>query len=198
MSKKISIKDLRNAVKEARNSNPEVATIEWNGLSIEIKKYITLDALRAAVSSIVGASFDDDGIYQPSNTEPAIRFAVIGLYTNLSMFSDVGENYDLVYKTDLYRTVCNNIDKAQFEHLVEAVYAQIDEIIKVRSNSVLSKVNEVYEMTANMQQQFEEIFRNVDSDGLNKLIGAVNENRGLDEKKLVQAIMEVKNGNDAE
>ncbi len=195
MSKKITMKDLRNAIKPVVDTDNAVTILEWNGLSIEVKKHLTLEEARGLVNTVTATCFNDDGVYMPENFDPAIRFGVVGLYSNLTMFSDVSENYNLVYKTDIYDRIRDVVDAAQLKAIINAIYNKIDEVIKVRAESVLGKVNEIYAATESMQQQFADIFSGVDAGGLNKLIGAIGE-RGIDEGKLVRAIVEVKHGND--
>ena len=195
MSKRISMKDLRNAIKHVVEENDTTTTLKWNGLSIQVRKYITPEEVRGMVNTAVRVCFDDDGSHTPENLDPAIRFGVVGLYTNLTMFSDVSENYNLVYKTDIYPSICKLVDANQLEVIINAINSKIDEITKARATIVLDKVNEIYSITENLQQQFANLFSGVDAEGLSRFVSNMA-GQNIDEGKLVRAIMEQKNGSD--
>jgi len=185
-TKKISINALENATKE--NYSP-ATTVDWCGLGVVIKRNLTLSEMLIFVDSAVKACFSEPvGVYMPELKDYAIRAMAIELYTNLSTPSDLHKKYDLLYSSDIWHTVLSNIDKDQFNEMLTAIDAKIENIANANVSLINKQVSDLYSSIENIQTQLSSLFDGIGADDVRNLVGAIA-NGGIDEEKLIKAYM---------
>lgn len=190
-SNHITVTALREAIKDKFDNT---VIKEWNGLEITIKHTLTLGEMFALAQGIVEACFDEDNRYVPEKSDFAMRLGVIELYTNLTLPKDLEEQYDILYRTDIFEFVLGFINSKQFGIIVRSIDERIEQINRINASNVESQLNSMCAAIDNIQQQMSDIFNGVDAETINKLAGAMI-NTQLDEEKLVRAIVDTHNGN---
>ena len=183
---KISVGDLEKAVKD--NYVP-IKNVEWRGIDIDIKNTLSLEEMLAFVKNIVAACFDAEHIvYHPEMKDFAVRAVLIELYTNISLPSNVGRIYDIVYCSDLADVVYSFINQKQFEVMMNAVDDEIDYIANSNVEAITKQVNALSDTIEKLGEKFKGMFDGVDPEDIKKTLAAIGEG-GIDEGKLMDAYL---------
>ena len=185
-TKKISINALENATKD---NYSETTTVEWNGLDVEIRRNITLTEMLAIVDNVVKACFSEqDGKYMPELKDFAVRAAVVELYTNLSAPSNIHKRYDLLYASDIWNVILNNIDMDQFVQMTEAIEKKMNHIANESISVIGKQISSLGSAVEDVQQKLYSLFDGIGSDEMKSFIDAMSSG-AIDERKIVEAVL---------
>ena len=169
---------------DERVNNNEVTCI-WNGIEIKIKKRLSIFEMKVLFDNIYERCFsNEDGSYQPEYRDFADRASVVAMYTDLEMPQLVQDQYDLVFMTDLYYFVGDNIDQMQFASIMDAV----DEKVKESVDSKTSEIEDTLSTVANLTEMFSTLFDGIDPKEASAVLKTIAEN-GIDEKAIVDAVI---------
>lgn len=134
-----------------KNSN--IKTIEYNGQTIEIKQYLSIND-KATIASNVLNSVVGNGetrFINPLQVEVYTLILVIDTYTNINFTDkqreDPAKLYDLIVSSGLWELIFNEIDKEDYGHLL--IY--IDKSIK----AFYDYYNSIYGILDNINKQYE-------------------------------------------
>lgn len=186
--KKLSI----NALEKATKDNYCPTTIEWNGLSVVIRRNLHLAEMLAFVDNVTTSCFTEpDGVYTPELKDYAIRAMGIELYTNISTPADLSKKYDLLYASDIWQVVLENIDAEQFREIVSAIDEKIKNITNANTALITKQVTDLYSAIENIQSQLSSLFGGISDNDIKNLVGAIS-NGGIDAEKLMKAYLENK------
>jgi len=184
---KISVGDFEKA---AMGEYVPTTTIEWRGLTIDVKKTLSLDEMVAFTQNVVRSCFDAERTsYHPEMKDMAVRSILLGFYTNLTLPSGLNRLYDILYCTDIVDMVYSTINQKQFEVMMIAVDNQIDYIANSNIESVTKQVNAMSDMIEGLGEKFKGVFDGVSPDDIKKTLSAIGEG-GIDEGKLIQAYLD--------
>lgn len=187
--KKISINDFKKAIRDNYASDK---TVEWNGLQVVIKKKLNLTEMLVFVENVAASCFSEDKTtYNPELKDCAVRAAVIELYTNISLPFNVHKKYDLLYGSDIFQVVIENIDTAQFNDMMNAIDEKIENTVNTNLSLITKQVNDLYASLENIQQQLTSTFADIGADDVKNIVAAIS-NGGIDEEKLMKAYIENK------
>lgn len=181
---KVGYDIIKNSVKEFNDT----VKIRWNKLPITVKRHLKLDEAAVFVASVVDACFPNDNTYVPENKDPAVRGAVIVLYTNIEPPEDDFEKYDLLYKFGLLDEVYEIIDKTQFEALLDAIDENIMYRIKTNINGFEKKMEDFERSVSDVTEQLKEAFDGISGEEMANIVKLISEN-GIDEEKLMNAYL---------
>ena len=146
--------------------------IIWNGLEISIVDTLGFQDALTFVNNIVSLGYDEvDGSYTPELKDFAIRKAIVEMYTDIELPSDVAECYRILYGTDLVSAVSQSVNYGQINMLV----ASADEKIKYLAESNITSVNRQIEALMNAIEQVGEAYKDVDVDELKSFVSSVEE-----------------------
>lgn len=187
--KKLSITAFEQAVNEGYE---EYAAIEWKGLNITIKHNLTLKDMLSFVDAVVKNCFNEsNATYMPEIKDFATRSSIIEYYTNISLPSDVEKRYDLLYRSSVLDKIVRHINMQQFDAMIEAIEDKTAHIAQANIEAVTKQMNEIYASFENIQKQLETSFGSIDKNAIHGVINALS--NGMDESKIVQAVMAAKN-----
>lgn len=167
----------------------EVIKDEWNGIEIEVKRTLSMTEYFEFVEMIMRAVFSDDGDYNPEAFDIVERIGTIAMCTNIELPKDSAEQYDLVYKTDLYDWV---VERANYGQLCEARGAAQKRIKMIRedkANDIENKMNELKSMIDSINTMLESVSNGLTDDQMQSFVDFIN-NNNIDEKKLVSAVFD--------
>ena len=190
-SDRITITALREAIKDKFDNT---VTDEWEGLSLTIKRTLSLGEMLAFVEKVVESCYDNDNTFAPERKDIAIRLSTVVLYSNITLPTALEEQYDFIYRTNIYDFICDRIDQNQYCAIMRAIREKIENVNRVNAAGVEARLAEVTSTIDNMQQQMNDIFAGIDADTINKLSNAIVSTQ-LDEEKLVRAFVDQHNGN---
>lgn len=171
---------------------PETETVDFHGQELVITKVIAPEEMFDLVRQIADGCFSPDGTYMPEVFDMLLRAGTIGEYSNVRLPKEVGHMGRILYGSDLYDTVCRHISREQHDAVVDAVWERIN--ARNNMNKALFE-NEIQKAVAGIQglgDQLAQLFGEVSADDIKALVGAIGEG-GIDEEKLVQAVVEKQN-----
>ena len=164
-------------------------SVEWNGTSIKIKKLIDTAIANAVIASISEGAFYDDGEYNPSNIEFMIRMFVVTMYTDIEMPDEKELQYALVYGTDIYSVVLDNICSDQLFDIITNIEKCVEFKKQMNVDGLRARMQELQAEVSTILEQIGSLLGQVSADDIRKLVDAIS-NSKLDEKKLVDALVE--------
>ncbi len=191
--KKVSV----NAFEKAMNDNyVPYAEIEWNGITITVKRNLSFGEMMEFVESVVQLCFaNDTDRYIPEVKDFAIKTLVLEKYTNINMPQNIEKRYEFVSFTDVVQAVLSNVDKMQFNEIVRAIDTKLEYMSNANIEAVNRQVTVLYTTLQELKSQFSEMFSGLDSDSVTKLVNAITDNQ-LDEEKLMKAYFAESKSND--
>lgn len=131
-----------------------------NGISqmvIQVTPLLDMDTFASAVESVAETCFDEDGKYIAWVKDAAFMHAVLSSYTNLTMPSDLNDEFALLVGTDVYQTVVDVIDADQFCMLKSAVSKKIRATMEENSSSRKQELDRALSMLNLVSQTCQEV-----------------------------------------
>lgn len=188
MSKKKNIISAKSFADAAGDIARGIEVIDWNGLKLEIKHYLTIEEVREFVNIVVGCCFDDEGAYTPEYKEFAIASAAVEMYTNVTLPTKAKKIDEILEGTDLFDLICKNIDIVQFDAIVKAADDKIRYLRESNIKMIEDRANRLIAAFNDILAQFGEVFGGISKEDIDNLAHALSEN-GIDEQKLMQAYL---------
>lgn len=107
-----------------RNNEVEVT---FNGAKIGIRKTLGIEDAILFVNNIVDMCIDKQEMdFMGFGFDIAVREEVVSMYGGFELTGNIDEDYDILYKTDLFKTIEENIDSDQYKVLINAAREQIE------------------------------------------------------------------------
>lgn len=180
-----------NAFETAVNSfYVPTSVVEWNGLTISIKKHLSLSDVAKFVDICTRACFDTDtNVFAPEIKDVAIRSCIVGFYTNITLPQNVEKQYELFYCSGIVEFVTDYIDDHQLNAIKAAINRKVDHIAAANIEYMYKQMNDFDNAINVIQDKMAEMFEGVDADDIKNVIGALS-NGAIDEDKLVKAYIE--------
>lgn len=172
----------------------EPIIVDWLGVQIKIKPRLTVEEMVSFVNICVGSNFvSDDPDYTPEFAEYGWRYALISIYTNIDLPSDISKRYDLLTRSQSLIDIINhNIDLAQLDAIEEAVNKKISYYLKTRVQEVTGKISKLYSSLEEMGTQLVNMFSGISEEDIKAVTNALT-NGAVDEGKLMKAYLDNKN-----
>lgn len=188
-TKKISV----NAFEKAVDSIYEPTTnVEWNGLTLVIKRHLNLAEVVKFVDVCVKACFNpDDTSYAPEAKDLAIRGCIVAFYTNVTLPDNIVKQYELIYHSRILDVVMPNIDQIQLDAIIKAIDDKVEHLASANIEFVDKQINDLLGALDGVQKQMSDIFGGIDAEDIKSIIGALTSGV-IDEEKLVKAYMDSK------
>lgn len=183
-------------IKKFYGKNTKSDHIEnWNGLEIKLHPTLTLEESLKFVHEVVYSCFETNtGEYLPEIKDFAMKCSILEMYGNVELPEGVEEKHELIYNTDLCDFILSRINTEQFDELKLAVESKIEHLTNSRAAEMEKRLDKALSDIEDLLKSFSDIFSEADKDEVMKLLKSLSDG-GFDEKKLVEAFIEVKNGN---
>lgn len=182
--KKVSVTAFEKAIKD--NYTP-YSEIEWNGITVTVKRNLSFGEMMEFVESVVQLCFaNDTDRYIPEVKDFAIKTLVLEKYTNINMPQNIKKRYEFVSFTDIVQNVLSKVDKIQFNEIVQAIDTKLEYMSNANIEAVNRQVTVLYDTLQNLESQFADMFSGLDSGSITQLVNAITDNQ-LDEEKLMKA-----------
>jgi len=173
--------------KIVKSTYEPTAIFSWNGIEVVVKKTLSFAEMMAFVDGVAKNCFaESDGAYLPEVKDFIIKSFVLEMYTNLSLPENTEHRYHLIYCSDIIQTVLIDVNKPQFNEMVQAINDKIDNRAQANIEMVHKQMNELYVAFDKLQSQLAETFSGVGVEDISNLTEAISNGR-LDEDKLVRA-----------
>lgn len=171
---------------------PETITIEWGGLSVEIKPTLSLGEMYGFVNGVVSACVDaETGAYNAEIKDFAIKIMVLENYANFTLPKSSEKTYELIYRTDAYFRVRDNINLVQFDEICKAIDTKIEYALKSNIGAANRQINEIFSSMEGIQNQLSSLLGEVSEDDIKNLLTALTKG-DVDEEKLMSAYLNKK------
>lgn len=163
---------------------------EWFGNKVTIKRTISLLDMIEFVNDVVLSCFDDKNGYMPELMDFAVRSNVLTRYANFNLPDNVETRYDLLYNTDAVEFVLEYINTHQLREMLNAANRKLAHLCNTNVMDIQKRMEELVAAFEEMQKKTEEIFGSIAPEDFSNLMSALREHGELDEKKIVDAIMD--------
>lgn len=165
--------------------------IEWNEMSVVVKRIIPLDMMIRFVDNVVESCFQGDSReYMPEYMDFAIRSNVIAMYTNVELPKDYADQYAILYGTNLVDAVLEIVDRAQFQDMLRSADHKLENMLENKTQLLNLKIDSVATKMNELSDTIGELFSGVTQDDIKKIVPALSSVK-IDEKKLMEAYAEV-------
>lgn len=119
MDKTVSSKDL---IKFGMRGYKDTVDVNWHGKIIEVRTLISQEEEIRTIHEIISLCVDDDdGSVAIELLEFYIRFKIICSYAKVSFPENLDDIYKLVYHSDLYKYVVDNVNSTQVNNIINSV-----------------------------------------------------------------------------
>lgn len=143
-------------------------------------------------STVASACFNDEtGEYVPEVRSAITQHEIIEFYTNIELPESIEEAYDLIYHSGIIDVVMKHIDKRQIGEINSSINKKVKHIAQSNISSISAKTEDLLSAVDNLQEQFQKLFSEVNSDDMKNMMTSLAKN-GLNEKNLVQAYLDTK------
>lgn len=180
----ISIEELNKAI--AEDFTP-VVEIDWRGLTLHIKKYLSLEEMMTFVSDVVSSCFAaNTNEYLPEIKDFTTRCCILESYAGIVLPKSLNEKYEMVYSCDIVSTVAQHIESMQFNAMLAAIDRKIEHQAQSNIEAMNKQMNELIAGFSAIEKNLSGIFGGVDNETITKIAGAIADGK-FDENKLVKA-----------
>lgn len=172
MAKKIKETSISALDKACDKLEDAIVEVEWNGITLNIKKRLGFSEMVKVVESVADLCFID-GEYYPEIKEFARRCAIAEHYGNCRLPEDSAHKYKIVYDSDLIRTITHNVDINQLDSIDMAIEDKIEYRVSSLIDTTQAKYDEIANSISNITVQIKELFSGIDKDTLASLAQAL-------------------------
>lgn len=167
----------------------------WNGLEVRLHPTLTLEESLKFVHEVVYSCFEaNTGEYLPEIKDFAIKCSVLEMHGNIELPDNIEEKHELIYNTDLCDFVLSRINTEQLGELKLAVESKINHLTNSRAAEMEKRLDKALSDIEDLLKSVSDVLGEVDKDEVMKLLKSISD-VGFDEKKLVEAFIEVANEN---
>ena len=169
----------------------DTENIEWNGLTISIRKKLAFNDMLAFVNDAVNGCFDQKtGEYEPQVQLFIINICILTYYTNLQLPDSTSEMYSLIYGTDILDNVLSVVDNDQLREIVNAVNDKVAYHVHKDVTVTQMKVNKVIDGLELLESKLASLFGNIDEETMDAFVKTIA-NGDFTEEGMVRAIKKV-------
>lgn len=187
---RISIEEFKNAI--ANDFTPEV-DVDWRGITLHIKKCLSLETMMTFVSDVVSSCFAaNTNEYLPEIKDFSTRCCILENYAGFILPKSLDEKYEMVYSSDIVSFVVQYVEHGQFNAMLAAIDRKIEYQAQSNIEALNKQMNEVIAGFDALERNLSSIFGGVDNETITKIAGAIA-NGNFDENKLVKAFVEEMN-----
>lgn len=180
---KISIEELNKAI--AEEFKP-VVEIDWRGLTLHIKKHLSLEEMMTFVSDVVSSCFAaNTNEYLPEIKDFTTRCCILESYAGIVLPRSLTEKYKMVYNCDIVSAVAQHIESTQFNAMLTAIDRKIEHQAQSNIEAMNKQMNEVIDSFSALEKNLSGIFGGIDNETITKIVGAIADGK-FDENKLVK------------
>lgn len=180
----ISIEELNKAI--AEDFKP-VVDIDWRGLTLHIKRCLSLEEMMTFVSDVVSSCFAaNTNEYLPEIKDFTTRCCILESYAGIVLPKALNEKYEMVYNCDIVSIVSQHIESMQFNAMLVAIDRKIEHQTQSNIEAINKQMNELIAGFSTIEKNLSGIFGGIDNETITKIAGAIADGK-FDENKLVKA-----------
>ena len=178
----------KEAVETKVTVNIPTATIVWNDNTLTVYRRLTFAEMLGFVKNVVELCFSEADEYLPEVQDFALRSSVIQYYGRIALPPDIEQKYTLVYDTDLCKVIMDNIDKEQFNAMLDAISMKIRYRAQANIEELRRNMNDMIRRFEELEYNIASIFTGIDGDTMRSVADAVSSG-AFDMEKLVTEVL---------
>lgn len=189
---KVSITAANNVIKEHFN---EDIVVDWYGVSVEIKKTISLNKALEFTNDIVQNCYIEGDVYdyRPEIVDFVVRCNILQMYANFTMPKDTNDMYDFVYKTDAVETVVQYINGEQLESIVNSALRKIDFLKEKHIAEIELEIQKMASDLGQVMTLVSDWLGNISQEDATKITNFITDG-GIDYEALLEAYKNIEYG----
>lgn len=172
---------------------PAEETVDFHGEELTVQKRIPFALVCEMVKKVADSCFNEDGEYSPEVRDFAMKLCCVEAFTNVRLpENNVEHQYQIINRTDLWFRMLQVIDPYQMDEINNAIQDRIDARLDANRAAFEHDVNRMLDAVNDVGKQVSDLFNNVSTEDIQKLVAALGEH-GVDEEKIVQAVVAEQN-----
>lgn len=117
-AKRVSVEQLRS------HNKPVCRTILWHGNAVTIRTLLPIKEVTLFVNSVMEGCYDiPHNAFIPEMMDFAFRVNVVTRYACVDLPTDIEEQYEIIYNTDIFDTIVASINVAQLQSIRDTINA---------------------------------------------------------------------------
>lgn len=144
--------------------------INSNGVTYNIKKYISLQAFIEAVNTACSLCSQEDGSYRVELKDFAYKYMVLANYIEGYDKSDLQDVYEDAYDRGVYNAVSKYADSDQLLALKNAIYEKVDFEIKTSNEKLVKDISNAIAELHKMSEYVSGIENVIGSEDMNGVV----------------------------
>lgn len=188
----VSVEDLK---KIADTEFKQYTVTDWHGREIVVRYTIMYEEMENFVDAVTDACFDpESGEFMPANRDFMYKYCEAVFFTNVELPTDSGEAYSLLYLVDLNDV----IEEHASHHQIADIQSAIDAKIRYRLDTRLDELKADMQKVQDGFRSLSEMTASIDPDDVRSALDAISAHGGIDEEKIVNAILAQKANGDVD
>ena len=144
--------------------NQDIATIDFNEQTIEVKQYLPINDKLELISNVINASHDDNNFANPVKVSVFTTLEIMYAYTNINFTDKQKEDptklYDMLISSGLVAAVVDAIPETEYHEVLCGVTDSSDAIYTYR-NSIMGILDNISTDYSNLNLDASEIHKNL-------------------------------------
>lgn len=104
----------------------DIVPVEWNGFTIEVKNYLSIEEKLDLVQDIVNASVDNNGYYNPMKINMYLTVKTFFAFTNISVTEKQLESIEKIYDSLMISEIYHIVPVENYRE----IHGYVSEIIR--------------------------------------------------------------------
>ena len=132
-------------------TNNEIVNIHFNDQIIEVKQYISVNDKLKLISEVINNTIDEHNFCNPVKVKVYLALGILDYYTNINFTEkqkeDPAKLYDLIINSDLWKNILNNLNKEEYNELLNYCDKAIESYYKYYNSvfGILESINKDYQ-----------------------------------------------------
>lgn len=185
--KKVPFASVASAINK---DEPSATVVEWNGVKIKINRSLSVKQMIEFDNFVVDGCFGGErGSYMPELKDLYIGVASINMYTNINTSSDAQKMYDFVRGTNITDVIYDNIDKRQFEYMLESIDKRIEHLAQSGAMELNNRIEKIVSFLEDIVNDAHSLSEGMSSEDTQVLLDAVKSGF-LDDENFIRAYID--------
>ena len=187
--KRISV----NSLERITGDDELYTSFNWEGEEVVVKKRLSLSEMLTMVDGVTDGCFTDDGQYTPEARQFTTDCAILELYANFRLPSNIEKRYDIVCSKAVQTVISGiveKIDRRQFNMIQDAITEKIDYRINTQTAAIERQINELSKQIEEIGNELTSVFQDTTPEEMKSVLASLA--NGVDEEKIVDAIVKAR------
>lgn len=107
-------------------SGKQYTEVPWHATRFVVRRFLSIQEVMTVIQRIIDGACDHDGNILIGLLDFSIRLSIVTAYALVELPTDADELYYVLYGSDLYDTVCKNVNRDQIDMIKNAVQRYVE------------------------------------------------------------------------